>query len=218
MYTKLLSCLGRGVWLVGAVVVLTACADAPAPGSQGPRQLDGGADADGSSGVQDSASGQDGNVDVQNNGTDSAIATDSDTALWLPNTCWTGPADCDPRSNGGCTAPGSACDLAENDQQQLTLTCFDPPNTAAAGAKCNTATGPFCQGGLGCGPEGVCAAFCCDNASCNTAKGEECEPLVVHWGSLGLCRVLPTDCAGAGKACSKDGDCCSGECHGSHCH
>jgi hypothetical protein len=135
----------------------------------------------------------------------------------LPPTCFAGPAECDPRTNEGCDA-GQACDVGQEDGE-VQLLCYPPPNEAALGAECNLTYGPFCQGGLVCGPAGACIPFCCGDEEC-TGPNEVCNPIATELGTLGGCidpETIP-DCSPPGGPCSENADCCSMDCHNDHCH
>ena len=135
----------------------------------------------------------------------------------LPASCFAGAHECDPRGAVGCE-PGYACDV-DFDGQRYSLSCFEPPNDVPLGGACNNHGGPYCEPGLGCGPDATCRTMCCDTSECTTA-GDECVPLSSELGTLGVCidPALVPECAAAGAACTTNDDCCSGDCHGDHCH
>ena len=142
---------------------------------------------------------------------------DTDDEPGLPETCWTGERECDPRSAEPCAA-GETCDIGSANGM-LVLTCFPPPNTAQRGDACDLHHGPFCSAGLVCGPTATCIPFCCADEECTTA-GETCEPLAQAYGTLGGCidpSTIP-ECSPPGGHCTQPSDCCSNDCHGNHCH
>jgi len=140
---------------------------------------------------------------------DSAVIEAGSGSYQLAASCWGGLKSCNPLTNAGCDgAEGWACDLSDGGFQ-----CFEPPNTQKQGESCNNGSGPFCEGGAHCDGSS-CAVFCCSGEDC--AAGEACEPFGPE-GSIGVCRK-PGACKPAGGSCSKPEDCCSGDCHGDHCH
>jgi hypothetical protein len=101
----------------------------------------------------------------------------------------------------------------------LQLLCYPPPNASGAGEACNLHGGPYCQGGLVCGPAAQCIPFCCSDDDC-TGPNEACNPLSTDLGTLGGCidpDAIP-ECGPAGAPCSTNADCCSNDCHSGHCH
>ena len=138
-------------------------------------------------------------------------------ATTLPAGCFSGPMECDPRTNAGCTM-GQACGLGQEDGE-VQLLCYPPPNEAQLGGECNLTYGPYCQGGLVCGPAGACIPFCCGDDEC-TGPNEICNPVASEFGTLGGCIDPDTipDCSPAGGPCETGADCCSNDCHNGHCH
>ncbi len=138
-------------------------------------------------------------------------------AALVPESCFSGAATCDPRTNEGC-GDEEACDVGE-ENGALQLLCFPPPNDAAAGEPCDLHDGPFCKGGLVCGPAATCIAFCCADEECS-GPDEICNPIAAELGAIGGCidpAAIP-ECAPFGAPCSTNEDCCSNDCHGDHCH
>jgi hypothetical protein len=141
---------------------------------------------------------------------DNAVVEKGSGDYKLPASCWSGLKSCNPTTNEGCDgASGWACDLGNGGAQ-----CFEPPNTQKLGESCDGSKGPFCEGGAHCGGK-TCEAFCCTKEDC---QGDEvCEAFNAKQGTLGVCRK-PGACKGSGGSCTKDADCCSGDCHIDHCH
>ena len=131
----------------------------------------------------------------------------------LPAACWTrGPVACDPRTDEGCS--GAAHCTFRDDTAALELACVSG-GSLPVGAACSARTAARCGEGKVCWSE-VCRSVCCDDGACTTA-GERCVAFERRMGTLGTC-APPTQCAAAGGACVGGADCCSGDCHGNHCH
>lgn len=74
---------------------------------------------------------------------------------------------CNPVSGDGCSANGSACNLAPSGY----FACFPPPDTVAVCGACDNDT-RYCAAGLTCvfpnnmGDDGACFRYCCTDADC----------------------------------------------------
>jgi len=129
------------------------------------------------------------------------------TSCWAPS----GFA-CDPNTGSGC-AEGETCDVvAAGGGETLEIVCVPAPTRVRAGASCDAARGLQCAPGLRC-VAGRCADGCCDDTDCG--RNAACTALATAHGTLGHCRAL---CGGNGAHCTRAADCCSGDCHGDHCH
>ena len=90
--------------------------------------------------------------------------------------------DCNPLTNAGCTAAGSACDLGNSGTE-----CFPEPNTVPANGGCPSTAGAYCVPKYHCTSQsgGTCKKFCCSSTDCG---GQACTPLALEsYGTLGLC-------------------------------
>lgn len=137
-----------------------------------------------------------------------ARPADLDVACWKPEA-----VPCNPVSGGGCDA-GKHCEYFSN-TTDIVIRCVAPGAGGAEGAACDEADPGTCGAGLRC-MAGKCATVCCGDSECKT--GESCTAFEGPLGTLGACLAPPTSCAKPGRDCTKDADCCSGDCHGDHCH
>lgn len=201
--------MNLGRFFAGALAswVLVACGTSSSSSNTGGAP-EGGQGGAGASGGETSLGGQ---------GGEAGAGEGAGGAATLPATCFAGPTECDPRTNDGC-AMGEACDVGQEDGE-VQLLCYPPPNEAPLGGECNLTYGPFCQGGLVCGPAGACIPFCCADEEC-TGPNEVCNPIAAELGTLGGCidpETIP-DCNPPGGPCVENADCCSNDCHNDHCH
>jgi hypothetical protein len=158
--------------------------------------------------------GDAGSGDAQDAGIDAGDVDAGNSIDTLPASCTTHAQGCNPITNGGCTA-GEACDVG-NANGVVGLMCFPPPNEVPLGGACNLHNGPFCEGGAFC-MGGTCQKACCSGADCPSAA-RYCIALDAASGTLGGCFSEEPTCALAGMFCAANTDCCSGDCHSSHCH
>ena len=151
--------------------------------------------------------------DVSLTPVDAATPTDAGRPPHLAIDCFRYDAHCHPVDSVGCE-DGARCDFAR-DTAELRLVCQAVDARRAPGETCSDAAGSFCTPGLRC-HEGTCKPTCCASENC-TNDDEVCVAHDVAWGSLGVC-TRPPACREPGAECARASECCSNDCHASHCH
>jgi hypothetical protein len=115
------------------------------------------------------------------------------------------PSDsCNPVTNAGCTAAGSACDIGASGGFE----CFPPPNATPLCAACDPPNGKFCAGGMMClFGAAKCFKYCCDDADCGTGTCWKNQtvifgaPLALASDTPGICVTSVPDGGPAEPAC-----------------